>query len=84
MIDIFRKDFQSANCYCILCDSQVSTCPLIDDMLDSSLNQLYHIYDMSYSHRIIGTITISVPYITVKFLDLSMLLIQNSLFLNNI
>ena len=54
-------------------------------MLDSSLNQLYHIYDTSYSHPIIGAIClISVPYITVKFLDLSMVVDPELLFANNI
>jgi len=41
---------------CILCDSQVTNCLLIDYLFGSSLNQMYHIYDTSYSHPIIGTI----------------------------
>jgi len=72
------------NFYRILCGFQVSICLLIDDILDSSLNQLYHIYNMSYSHRIIGTITNKCTVHYRKILRFVYVVKPDRLFLNNI
>ena len=53
-------------------------------MLDSSLNQLYRIYDMSYSHRIIGTITNKCTVHYRKILRFVYVVDPELLFANNI